>query len=329
MSASIIQKKVAFAQHTGSGSVAVTLDNPIGAGSIVVIACAVVQSDGSQGAAPAIAVVDDLTNNYAPTRYNSSGQGFFGNCYQDAITPQTGARTYILNYTAQVGGSGYSYLAGIAIYEVSGASASATNETASQALSGFHKMSDLSAAISGLSGGTYGNLLVSIGAFAFTSLSDAQAVAAGSGWTLDGRDGVSGTFNPMAIVFESQLVGPASNPAAVFSGSANNTELDGTILVAAYSLTSAIAGGSTPSDTDVFLGSIRVVSAPNGVSVPFIGTVKVVNAVPSGRANPYLGKIVIGTPGPSNNNPVLGEVVVVEAAPTNVPDIFFGTVQES
>jgi hypothetical protein len=204
MSASIVQKKAAFVQHTGSGSVAVTLDSPIGAGSIVVIACAVLQNDGSQGAAPTIVVADDLTNSYAPTRYNSSGQNFFANCYQDAITPQVGARTYTLNYTAQSGGSGYSYLAGICVYEVSGASASATNETASQ--DGFHKISDFSATISSLSGGSFGNLLVGIGAFLFTSLSDAQAAAAGSGWTLDGRDGVNGTFGQMAIVFESQLV---------------------------------------------------------------------------------------------------------------------------
>jgi hypothetical protein len=71
-------------------------------------------------------------------------------------------------------------------------------------------MSDLSATISGLSGGTYGNLLVSIFAGTFSTagvLTDANQVTAGSGWTLDGRDAVNGTYSPMAICFESQFVG--------------------------------------------------------------------------------------------------------------------------
>ena len=104
-----------------------------------------------------------------------------------------------------------------------------TNESGSQSLSGTHKISDLAASISGLSGGTCGNLLVSIGAFEFlpADLTDAQAVAAGSGWTLDGRTAATiGNSQPAAVAFESQLVGPSSNPGATFSGSGNSTELD-------------------------------------------------------------------------------------------------------
>jgi hypothetical protein len=79
-------------------------------------------------------------------------------------------------------------------------------------LSGLRKISDLSASISSLTGGSFGNLLVSIGAFTFTggNLTDAQQVTAGSGRTLDGRDAVHGTSGPMAICFESQLVGSSS-----------------------------------------------------------------------------------------------------------------------
>jgi hypothetical protein len=92
-----------------------------------------------------------------------------------------------------------------------------------------------------------------------------------------------------------QLVGPASNPSLVFSGSGsgNSTEIDGNILVAAYFLTSAIpggggGGGSTPSIT--FLGSVTEVDEVEGTDV-FLGTVSVVSVAPSGAAVPYLGKV--------------------------------------
>jgi len=333
MSASIIQRKAAFATHTGSGSVAVTLDNQISVGSIIVIAAAVVQTDGSESAAPTISVLDDLGNGYSPTLYGSSGQSFFANAYQGAAIPQAGARTYTLSYTAQTGGSGYSYLAGICVYELSGVSMTPTNEIASQALSGFHKIADLSATISGLSGGTYGNLLVGIGAFLVTGLTDANAIGAGSGWTLDGRDAVNGTFDPMAIVFESQLVGTSSNPAEVFTGSANNSEIDGTILVAAYSLTSAIAGGGGGGGTNTsttFLGSVTEVSdVPAGQADVFWGSVTVVSEAPAGRTNPYLGKVKIGPPPAGRTNPSLGQVVVVGSAPANDSDPYLSSVATS
>jgi hypothetical protein len=332
---SIIQRKAAFATHVGSGSVAVTLDSPISAGSTLVIACAVVQTDGGSNALPNITVQDDLTNGYSPTAYASSGSGFFANTYQGSAIPQAGARTYTLSYTAQTGGSAYTYLAGICVYELSGVSSSFSNESAHTGTSGVHAPSSLSATISGLSGGTYGNLLVSIYAGIFTStLTDAQAVAAGSGWTLDGRDAVNGTFSPIAIVFESQLVGSPSNPAATVSSSTNSTAIDDTLLVAAYSLTSAISGGGSggggSTDTDIFLGSVRVLgSAPSGQSNPFLGTVKVISSPPSGRTNPYLGSVVIGTPGANNTNPSLGEVVVVTEVPADAFDEFWGTVSEA
>jgi hypothetical protein len=332
---SIIQRKAAFATNVGSGSVAVTLDSPVSAGSKLVIACGLVQTDGSGSSAPSILVVDDLTNGYSPTAYSSSGSGFFANTYQGGGIANAGARTYTLSYTAPTGQSGYTFLAGICVYELSDANVF-TSESGNQSLSGLHKISDLSASISALSGGTYGNLLVSIFAGTFTStLTDAQAVAAGSGWTLDGRGAVNGAFSPIAIAFESQLVGPTSNPAATFSGSGNNTELDGTILVAAYSLTSAIpggsggGGGSTPSGP-VFLGSIRIVgSAPAGAKVPYLGTVKVVTSAPSGASNPYLGSVVLGTPGAGTGNPTLGEVVVVPQVPAGATDDFLGSVEEA
>src|SRR5258708_2072197 len=146
MSASIIQRKAAFAQQTGSGSVAVTLDSAISAGSVLVIACAVVQTDGSGASVPTINVQDDKGNGYSPTANSSSGSGLFANTYQGATIPQAGAQTYTLNFTAPAGQSAYSFLAGICIYELG----SVTNigpQSASQSLSGLHKISDLSATI--------------------------------------------------------------------------------------------------------------------------------------------------------------------------------------
>jgi hypothetical protein len=333
MSASIIQRKAAFATVVGSGSVAVTLDNAISAGSELVIAAAICQNDGSNSAAPSVGAGDNLGNGYGMSpSYVSSGQGFFTNAYlSGTLTPQTGARTYTLNFTAPAGESSYTFLAGICIYELSGADTAFTNESASQGLSGFHKIADLSAAISGLGGGTYGNLLLGIGAFTVSDLTDANQIVAGTGWTLDGRSAVNGTFGPMAIVFESQLVGPASNPAVVFTGSANSDELDGTILVAAYTLTSALpggGGGGSVSTGPVFLGSVRVVgSAPAGRANPFLGTVKVVGNAPAGDTNPYLGQVVEVASTPANDtNPSLGEVVIVGSAPAGDPDPFLGSV---
>jgi hypothetical protein len=335
MSASIIQRKAAFATVTGADyPVAVELDNPISEGSILVIACALVQTDGSGASVPGISVEDDKGNGYSPTLYSSHGSGLFANTYQGSAIPEAGAQTYILSFTAPAGQSAYTFLAGICVYELGGVS-NIGNGSVSQSLSGLHEMSDLSAAISGLEGGTYGNLLVSIGAFLFNgfALSDADAVAAGSGWTLDGREAINGTFASMAIVFESQLVGPSSNPASTFSGSSNDTEFDGTILLAAYSLTAAISGGGSGGGggtSTTFLGSVRVLgSAPTGPSNPFLGTVTVVGSAPSGVPNPYLGSVVLGTPGPSNTNPALGEVVVVAEVPTGETDLFLGTLEES
>jgi hypothetical protein len=332
MSASIIQKKAAFATVTGSGSVEVTLDTPISAGSSLVISAALVQSNGSGNAPPAITVEDDLTNSYSPTAYSKSGSSFFANIYQGGGIPQAGARTYTLNFTAPTGQSGYTFLAGLCVYEVSNINVF-TNESASESLTGLHEVSDYSATISGLSGGSFGNLLVGIYASLFSSsLSDANQVSAGSGWTLDGRDAINGTFSPMAIAFESQFVDASSNPAVVFSGSSNITALDGAILVGANSLTSAGSGGGgapTPSGP-AFLGSVRVVgSAPSGARNNFLGTVTVVDSAPAGAANPYLGSVVVGTPTGGDSNPTLGEVVVVASVPAGENDVFLGTAQES
>jgi hypothetical protein len=88
MSASVLQRKAAFGTSTGSGTVAVTLDSVISARSIIVIAGAVVQTDGSGVSAPTISVQDDLSNGYSPTAYGSSGSGYFANTFQGAAVPQ-------------------------------------------------------------------------------------------------------------------------------------------------------------------------------------------------------------------------------------------------
>jgi hypothetical protein len=335
MSASIIQKQAAFATVVGSGSVAVTLPNPIGAGSVMVMCAALVQADGSGASSPSITVQDGNSNTYSLSEYSSAGASLFANTYQQQVVPGLGTQIYTLSFTAPSGQSGYTFLAGLCIYELSGVSSLSTNESASQSLTGLHKMADLSASISGLSGGTYGNFLASIfaGTFGAGDTSDANSAAAGSGWMLDGRDAVNGTFGLLAIVFESQFVGPASNPSATFSGSSNTTELDGSILVGAYSLTSAIPGGGSGGGgaaSTVFLGSVTEVgSAPSGTSDIFVGTVTVVASAPSGRPNPYLGRVRIGSPSGSQNNLSMGEVVVLTEAPSGETNPYLGTVEQS
>jgi hypothetical protein len=338
MSASIIQKKAAFATVTGSGSVVVTLDNPISAGSQLVMATGLVQTLGSALTAPSGSIEDDLSNSYDIGTYGSSGQGHFANAYLTiAVTPQEGAQTYTLSFTVPSGESSSLFLAGLCLYELSGISTSATNESASQGLSnGFHMMSDLNATISGLSGGSYGNLLLSVGVFPFNvgDLSDAQAVAAGSGWSLDGRNTATlGNSQPAAIVFESQFVDPSSNPAATFSGSANNTELDGTILVAAYSLTAAVAGGGSGGggggSSTVFLGAITEVGSDPDDNGLFLGTVSVISQAPSGVPVPYLGKVRIVTAPAGRPNPTLGQVIVLGSAPANASNEWLGSVATS
>jgi hypothetical protein len=335
MSASIIQRKAAFDTSTGSGTVAVTLDSPISAGSVIVIAGAVVQSNGSASFAPGVNVIDDKTNGYSPTVFGSSGSGFFANTFQGAMVPQAGARTYTLNFTAQTGGSGYTYLAGLCIYELSGVSNLGTNESASDSLSSSHKISDYTATISGLSGGTYGNFLVAIGAFLFTSnLTDANQVAAGSGWSLDGRDAANLAFSPAAICFESRFVDSVTNPAATFSGSSNTTAIDGTIVVGAYLLTAAISGGGSGGSggggtSTIFLGSVTEVSIDTDDNGSLIGTVTVLDAAPSGVPNPYLGKVKVVTAPAGRSNPSLGQVVVVGSAPAIDSNPYLGRIATS
>jgi len=123
---SIIQRKAAFAINVGSGSVEVTLDNPISAGSVIVIAGAVAQTDGGGGSATSVLVEDDHSNFYS-LPYQSSGSGFFANAYQGSFSPAVGAQSYTLTYTAQSGQGAYTFLAGICVYELSGVSAFATN----------------------------------------------------------------------------------------------------------------------------------------------------------------------------------------------------------
>ncbi|MGC1418342.1 MAG: hypothetical protein WA817_23860 [Candidatus Acidiferrum sp.] len=339
MSAAIVQRKSAFATVVGSGSVAVTLDNPISAGSIVVLAAALVQSNGSGAYAPVVSVADDKSNDYSPFGYVSSGSGYFANAYQGAINPATGAKTYTLNFTAPSGQSTYTFLVGLVAYELSGTAYAATAESASQSLTGFKEVPNLSAQISSLSGGTYGNFLCAIAALEFGSgdLTDAQQVGAGSGWNPDGADAINGAFSPMAICFESQFAGTSSNPAATFSGDANNTELDGTILIAAFSLTAAISGGGGSYSNDLpFLGSVTLVDEPPaGYTNPFLGTYKVLASVPPGFSEyPYLGRVYIGTPQGSqvNNNPHMGQIVILDSPrPGPFPangDPFLGTIEE-
>jgi hypothetical protein len=345
MSASIVQKQSAFATLTDTspswtGSVSVTLPNPITAGNIVVLASAIIQTNGSTGLGSTISGVEDnLGNGYAGASYDSFGQGNFCSVFQGSIVPQAGAQTYTLTFDPPSGTTGYEFLVGFIVYEVNGAGSgfNFTNESAHQSLTSLQNINNLSAQISSLSGGTYGNLLIAVGAFTdSTSLTNAQAMAAGSGWTLDARDAVSLAFGSSgAIVFESQLVSPGNNPAAKFSGNATNTELDGTILVAAYSLTSAISGGGSgggggTGNSTTFLGSVRVIgSAPGNIPVvPFLGIMKVVASAPSGPPNPYLGSVILGSPSSNDTNPALGEVVVVTEIPAGEIDVFLGAVEE-
>jgi hypothetical protein len=140
----------------------------------------------------------------------------------------------------------------------------------------------------------------------------------------------------MAICFESQLVGPSSNPAATFSGSANNTELDGTILVAAYLLTDSIPGGGSGSGSGgggstsgpIFIGSVTEVSDIEGADI-YWGTVAVISEAPSGVPNPYLGKVRVVTAPSGRANPSLGQVVVLGSAPANEQNNWLGSVATS
>lgn len=327
MSASIVQKKAAFAQITGAGSVSATLDNPITPGSRIFVAMALVQSDGSS-AFQVASMHNDVGDNYSPVSV-STGQGPFANTFYNIIeTPGVGARTYTFSYTTNASPN---YLAGICVYELSG-SDYIINGSGSQGLSGLHKIADLSASVSGLNGGTYGNFIVNIGALLFTSLTDANAAAAGSGWTLDGRDAVQGTNDALVILFESQLVGPSSNPAGTFSGTATSDEIDGTLGIVAVLLTSAIAGGGgggTYDPTKVFLGSVTVVDSDTDDNGVFLGTVSVVSEAQSGVPNPYLGKVRVVSAPAGRSNPTLGQVVVVESAPSNDSNPFLGQVATS
>ena len=339
MSASIIQRKAAFATVTGSGSVEVTLDSAISSGSILVIAAATVQSNGSGASSPisSFLIEDDKGNGYGADTFQSSGSGLFANAGLNlAVTPEAGAQAYTFSFTAPTGQSAYTFLAGLGLYELTGVSLLATNESASQSLTGFHKVSDLSASISALSGGSFGNFLVSIFASIFSSsLTDANQVAAGSGWTLDGREAINGAFSPMAIAFQSAFVDPSSNPAATFSGSANNTELDGTILVGAYSLSSAISGGGSGGSggggsSTVFLGAITEVGSDPDDNGVFLGTVSVISQAPSsGVPVPYLGKVRIVTAPAGRPNPTLGQVIVLGSAPANEANKWLGSVATS
>ena len=65
----------------GSDSVAVTLPGAISAGSIIAIACAVVQTNGSGSAQPGITVQDDLSNSLtAAISGGGSGGGHIQPC---------------------------------------------------------------------------------------------------------------------------------------------------------------------------------------------------------------------------------------------------------
>jgi hypothetical protein len=65
----------------GSGVVAVTLPSAISARSIIAIACAVVQTDGSGSTQPGITVQDDLSNSLtAAISGGGSGGGHIQSC---------------------------------------------------------------------------------------------------------------------------------------------------------------------------------------------------------------------------------------------------------
>src|SRR5262249_40445416 len=154
---------------------------------------------------------------------------------------------------------------------------------------GFQNVRSVTASIGILNAGTYGNLVLGIGAFLDSSLSEAQGFGAGSGWNLDGSSAASLTNDAGAILFESQLT--MGNPIAAFSGAGSN-EIDGTVGIAAVLLSSAISGGSgggggTGTIAGPFLGSITVVAnGPKG-NGPYLGEVSVVSAGPRGANGPY------------------------------------------
>jgi hypothetical protein len=100
--------------------------------------------------------------------------------------------------------------------------------------------------------------------------------------------------------------------------------------VGSASVTSSGGGGGSDSYSPslAYVGTIRVVSAPDNDSAPnpFIGTFEVLAAAPAGFPNaPYLGHIVEGSAPAGRANPNLGQVFVVASAPAGEPDPFLGT----
>jgi hypothetical protein len=238
--AAIIQKNKAFSRITGSGSVSVTL-NPLSAGSKIVLVAALAVSDGSN--AFSSANFEDQLNNTYTANALSSGFSNFAWTFYAVVSPAAGATTYAFNYSATAPSSGFTFLAGIAAYEVSGSQSVANATGASSNSSGFQNVNSITAALSGLNEGSFGNFIVSAGAFLDSSLTDAEGFSAGSGWTLDGSDAISGTNDALAVLFESQLT--TGNPTGGFSGANDTNEIDGTVGILAILLTSAIGGGGS------------------------------------------------------------------------------------
>jgi hypothetical protein len=263
---SIIQKNSAFATVTGSGSVSVAL-NPLAAGSVIVLVAGLVETNGGGASIfSSGSFKDQLNNSYSANPLSSGSNGPFAWTVYAVISPANGAETYTFNFTGGAGTAAYTFLAGIAAYELSGATAAA-NDTGSSTSSVNIPVGSVTASLAGLNEGSFGNFIVSVGAFLDSSLVEAQGFGAGSGWTLDGSDAVAGAFDAMAILFQSQLT--TGNPTGVFSGSANSDELDGSVGILAVLLTSAIGSGGTGGNGGGGTGGNR--NYANGVAEPATG----------------------------------------------------------
>ncbi len=80
-----------------------------------------------------------------------------------------------------------------------------------------------------------------------------------------------------------------------------------------------------------FLGSVTVVDGvPSGMNDVFLGTLNVLDSPPDGQRVPYLGKVrVVGSAPAGPRNVLLGSVVVVDSKPANiVKDVWLGSVVE-
>jgi hypothetical protein len=88
------------------------------------------------------------------------------------------------------------------------------------------------------------------------------------------------------------------------------------------------SGGGGATSSLPFLGSVTEVADVEGNDI-FLGTVTVVDSVPQGAANPYLGKVRVVSAPAGRANPSLGQVVVMGSAPVNDSNPWLGSVGTS